>query len=112
MRRGDIVEWRSVRIGMPGGGYAILGSPDHTAVIVSESVPSVQVADGGSVRPSQLGSLEVVEQSVGKPPERQTYNLSMLEEGEVWIYRPIGLVGYVGAVLGPKRPDDVKLLSI
>lgn len=112
VRRGDIVEWRSVRVGMGAHGYAMLGSPDHTAVIVSESLPTVSVADGKSVKPAELGSLEVVEQSVGSPPRRERYDLSQMQEGEVWIYRPIGMQAYVGASLQPQCPDDVHALTV
>ena len=112
IRRGDIVEWRSVRLGMGRGSYALLGSPDHTAVIVSDSIPSVGVSDGQSVEPSQLGFLEVVEQSVGKPPARERYDLSQMQEGEMWIYRPISMEAYVGALLQPQCPDGVDALAI
>lgn len=40
IRRGDIVEWRSVRcreVGAPKGSYSTLGAPDHTAVVVDNS---------------------------------------------------------------------------
>ncbi|PSR72998.1 hypothetical protein PHLCEN_2v11102 [Hermanssonia centrifuga] len=113
IRRGDIAEWRSVRIGMgKTGGYAILGAPDHTAVIVSDCVPSTHVYDGGPVKPSQLGLLEVIEQSVGSPPKRQTYDLNQFQEGEMWIYRPIGMLDYVGSLLEPRCPENVGALSI
>lgn len=38
VRRGDIVEWRTVRI-ESGHGWATLGDPDHTAVIVRDCTP-------------------------------------------------------------------------
>ncbi|KAF6749551.1 hypothetical protein DFP72DRAFT_1173436 [Ephemerocybe angulata] len=41
IRRGDIVEWRKTRIGERGG-FSMLGDPDHTAVIVSDSGPPPQ----------------------------------------------------------------------
>lgn len=54
VRRGDIVEWRTVKIGMKGGvpgSYATLGAPDHTAIIIEDSpVPerlSVKGSKGG-----------------------------------------------------------------
>ena len=112
VRRGDILEWRSARVGMGGGGYAILGNPDHTAVIVREMVPRVGVEDGMAVRPADMGVLEVMEQSVGQPPKRATYNLANFEEGEVWIYRPVGMEAYVGCLLTPQCPDGVNALSI
>ena len=112
VRRGDIVEWRSVRIGMPGGAYAMLGDPDHTAVVVRDAVPNRRVSDGDAVRPGELGTLEVVEQSIGQPPARQRYDLSKLQEGEIWIYRPIGMETYVGTQLTPKCPDNVQAISV
>lgn len=112
IRRGDIVEWRSVRVGMGPRGYAILGSPEHTAVIVSELVPRGGVADGHAIKPLELGTLEVIEQSVGQPPKKERYDLSQMQEGEVWIYRPISILGYVGAVLEPQCPEGVNALSI
>ena len=112
MRRGDILEWRSARVGMGGGSWAILGNPEHTAVIVRDMVPRVGVSDGMILQPRNMGSLEVMEQSVGSPPKRATYNLSNFEEGEVWIYRPVGMEAYVGCLLAPKCPDGVNALSI
>jgi len=117
VRRGDIVEWRSVKISMSKGAQTWtqrLGDPDHTAVIVKDSVPSVSVADSQSVRPGDLGILEVVEQSVstGKTPHRSTYTLSGLEEGEMWIYRPVSMMAYVGCMLEVKVPEGVNALRI
>lgn len=104
IRRGDIAEWRSVHIGVKGGGpgnYFTLGDPDHTAVIVSDCVPARTPVDGGSLAPRELGVLVVVEQSVGQPPERREYDLSCFEQGEMWIYRPISMQTYLGI-------DDIK----
>ncbi|KAI0370924.1 hypothetical protein BV20DRAFT_966009 [Pilatotrama ljubarskyi] len=112
VRRGDIVEWRTARVGKGPYSWAMLGNPDHTAVIVSEMVPRVAVADGMSVPPRELGTLEVIEQSLGKPPTRATYDLSNLEEGEVWIYRPVGMEAYVGTMLVAQCPEGVNALSI
>lgn len=112
IRRGDIVEWRSVRVGMGQHGYAMLGTPDHTAIIVSETIPRVAVADGQAVQPSEVGRLVVVEQSVGSPPKQQSYDLSQLQEGEVWVYRPIGMELYIGAALTAQCPEGVAALSI
>lgn len=102
IRRGDVVEWRTVRIGFaPGhgsgpGSYAILGDPEHTAVITADCVPSCSVYDGASVEPRAVGCLEVVEQSQGVPVKRAAYDLAQLHEGEVWIYRPVGMETYLG----------------
>ncbi|EKM52326.1 uncharacterized protein PHACADRAFT_260650 [Phanerochaete carnosa HHB-10118-sp] len=112
VRRGDIVEWRSARVGMPNGGHAMLGDPDHTAVIVKDAVPSKSVRDGAVVLPSELGTLEVIEQSVGSPPSRMHYDLNMFQEGEMWIYRPIGIEAYVGCLLAPQCPDNVQAMTI
>ncbi|KAF8153973.1 hypothetical protein B0H34DRAFT_72531 [Crassisporium funariophilum] len=99
VRRGDIVEWRKVKIGIKGappGSFYTLGDPDHTAVIVSDSIPSSSPVDGGSMKPSDLGIITVVEQSLGQLPERRDYDLSCFEEGEMWIYRPVGMKVYLG----------------
>ena len=112
VRRGDIIEWRSARVGMGHGGWAILGDPEHTAVIVSDSVPKASVADGMAVRPAEMGTVVVVEQSVGKPPKRASYDLANLEEGEVWIYRPVGLEAYVGSVLTATCPEGLHTLTL
>lgn len=102
----------------------MLGDPDHTAVIVSDSkriTPSVCASTatvsgcgddgnaslGFSISPRELGVLSVVEQSVGQPPVRRDYNLQGFEEGEMWIYRPIGLQVYLGiADMTPTPPDS------
>ncbi|KAI0742637.1 hypothetical protein C8Q80DRAFT_918156 [Daedaleopsis nitida] len=112
VRRGDIVEWREARVGMGPHAWGILGNPDHTAVIVCDMVPKTGVGDGMAVLPAQMGTLEVVEQSLGKPPARARYDLAQFEEGEVWIYRPVGMEEYVGALLGPTCPPGVNALSV
>src|SRR6266404_5852556 len=100
LRAGDIVEWRSVRIGMARfGSSAILGDPDHTAVLVEDTVPRCAVADGQSVLPADVGELTVVEQSAGHVPKRDSYDLAKLQQGEVWVYRPVGMVEYLGSTL-------------
>lgn len=117
VRRGDIVEWRSVAVSMKmdwGVGTGKLGNPDHTAVIVNDMVPSVQVADGQSVTPGELGILDVVEQSVSTniKPKRSTYLLSGLEAGEMWIYRPVSMMAYVGCMVEAKVPEGVSAQTI
>ncbi|KAJ2932733.1 hypothetical protein H1R20_g4360, partial [Candolleomyces eurysporus] len=110
IRRGDIIEWRTARITSVNapGSYTILGDPEHTAVIVSNSKVLPNVGDGLSIPPSALGSLTVVEQSVGQPPVRKDYNLLGLEEGEMWIYRPIGFEVYLGiSDLTPTPPESL-----
>lgn len=93
-------------------GHAILGNPDHTAVIVADSIPSSSVSDGANVKPSVIGVLEVVEQSVGSPPKREKYDLSQLQVGEVWIYRPIGMVTYLGTTLEMECPPHLGAISV
>ncbi|KAI0830091.1 hypothetical protein BC628DRAFT_1500702 [Trametes gibbosa] len=112
VRRGDIVEWRTARVGTGPYSWAILGNPEHTAVIVSDMVPRAAVSDGLSVPPRNMGTLEVVEQSLGTPPKRATYDLSQMEEGEVWIYRPVGMEAYVGSLLVAKCPEGLNTLSL
>ena len=113
VRRGDIAEWREVKIGMKGapGSFSRLGFPDHTAVIVNDSIPLPTAKDGGSLKPSDLGTIAVVEQSQGSPPSRKDYDLNYLQEGEMWIYRPIGMKAYLGvAELTVEPPEEVQTL--
>ena len=70
------------------------------------------MVDGSALTPAELGSLTVVEQSVGSPPKRETYDLRLFQEGEVWIYRPIGLETYVGVELTAQCPDNIPALSV
>jgi len=95
IRRGDIVEWRKVRIGRQSG-FATLGDPDHTAIITADVIPRCSPSDGGSMRPADIGVITVIEQSLGKLPERIDYDLKCLEEGEMWVYRPISMKVYLG----------------
>uniref|UniRef100_A0A8H7XM18 BBC1/AIM3 cysteine proteinase-fold domain-containing protein n=1 Tax=Psilocybe cubensis TaxID=181762 RepID=A0A8H7XM18_PSICU len=98
VRRGDITEWRRVRIGMgrsSPGGFFTLGDPDHTAVVVCDAVPASTPKDGGDLSPADLGVIVVVEQSVGQPPKRAEYDLGCFQEGEMWIYRPISMQAYL-----------------
>ncbi|KAI0261385.1 hypothetical protein BC834DRAFT_1028260 [Gloeopeniophorella convolvens] len=113
LRAGDVVEWRTVRIGTAQrGGYAILGNPDHTAVLVTDTVPRCAVADGASVSPADIGSLTVVEQSAGVVPKRESYDLAKLQEGEVWVYRPVGMVEYLGSTLSVDIPPGLETFEV
>ncbi|KAH9034461.1 hypothetical protein EDB85DRAFT_2144307 [Lactarius pseudohatsudake] len=92
LRAGGVVKWRSVRIGAAQFGvFAVMGDPDHTAVLVEDTVPRFAVADGDGVRPADVGVLAVVEQTVGRA--------SRLQDGEVWVYRLVGVVEYLGSTL-------------
>ncbi|KAH9054132.1 hypothetical protein EDB87DRAFT_1796205, partial [Lactarius vividus] len=109
LRAGDVVEWRSVRIGAAQfGSIAILGDPDHTAVLVEDTVPRCAVADGDGVRPADVGVLTVVEQTAGRAPRRGSYDLAKLQEGEVWVYRPVGMVEYLGSTLSIDIPSGLE----
>jgi hypothetical protein len=115
VRRGDIAEWRKVKIGIvgaPSNSWAILGDPDHTSIIVRDSQPSRPPADGEPLSPASLESLEVVEQSVRSPPDRKTYDLNTFEQGEMWIYRPIGMQVYLGTLLEAVCPSGVPALEV
>jgi hypothetical protein len=106
IRRGDIVEWRKVRIRLRGG-FATLGDPDHTAIIITDVVPRCSPSDGEHMSPADIGTLTVIEQSQGKLPERTDYDLKCLEEGEMWVYRPISMQVYLGVVdLTAEAPDN------
>ena len=43
---GDIAEWREVKIGMKGapGSFYSLGFPDHTAIIVIDSIDTLALS--------------------------------------------------------------------
>jgi hypothetical protein len=115
VRRGDIVEWRNVRINTVGASpysWATLGDPDHTAIIVRDSRPTRQPVNGQLLSPMELGSLEVVEQSVTSPPLRKEYDLNAFEKGEMWIYRPVGMQAYLGTSLVAQCPEDVPAVSL
>ncbi|KZV65889.1 hypothetical protein PENSPDRAFT_744907 [Peniophora sp. CONT] len=111
VRRGDIVEWRTVRI-ESGYGWAVLGDPDHTAIIVQDCTPAVPVTDGSALAPADLGSLTVVEQSVGSPPKLETYTLSGMTQGEIWIYRPICMREYVGFEFEVVPPPGAPVIAV
>lgn len=109
VRRGDIVEWRKVRLRkLDGTAWSDLGNPDHTAVIVntylsSDPQANSQPKDGESLSPWEVGILEVIEQSQGKLPKRAVYDLAGMESGEIWIYRPVSMQDYVG--IDQLKPD-------
>ena len=112
-RAGDIVEWRSVRIGKESyGAFALLGDPDHTAVLVEDTVPRCVVVDGRDVRPADVGVLTVVEQTAGRAPKRESYDLAKLQQGEVWVYRPIGMVTYLGSTLSIDIPSGLETYAV
>ncbi|KAH9061921.1 hypothetical protein EDB87DRAFT_1682587 [Lactarius vividus] len=109
----DVVEWRSVRIGAAHFGvFAILGDPDHTADLIEDTVPRCAVADGEGVRLADIGVLMVVEQTAGPVPRRESYDLAKLLEGEVWVYRPVGMVEYVGSTLSIDIPSGLDTYAL
>jgi hypothetical protein len=117
VRRGDIVQWRSVKIQINMGwgvGTATLGAPDHTAIITSDLVPGCPIGNGEWLEVSKFGTLEVAEQSVstGGLPKKAKYDLSGLKQGEVWIYRPIGMKAYIGTEFRPICPEDIETQSL
>ncbi|KAF8496115.1 hypothetical protein F5888DRAFT_1804261 [Russula emetica] len=113
LRAGDIVEWRSVRIGMRQyGAFAVLGDPDHTAVLVQDTVPRCAVVDGQSVKPADVGVLTVVEQTAGRAPKRDSYDLAKLQQGEVWVYRPVGMITYLGSTLSIDIPSGLETSTV
>jgi hypothetical protein len=112
-RAGDIVEWRSVRIGAARrGAFTLLGDPDHTAVLVEDTIPRCFVADGESVMPADVGVLTVVEQTAGHAPKRESYDLAKLQTGEVWVYRPVSMIEYLGSTLSIDIPSGVETYAV
>jgi hypothetical protein len=75
---------------------AILRQPDRTAVLLEDIIPRCAVGDGQSVKLADVGILTVVEHTAGRAPKRESYDLAMLQQREVWVYRPVGLVEYLG----------------
>lgn len=81
----------------------------HTAIITSAapptSIPTLSDALTDETYPlASLVSLTVVEQSQGVAPAEKTYDLAAMSEGEVWIYRPVGLGEYVGSAVDASWP--------
>ncbi|KAF9474280.1 hypothetical protein BDN70DRAFT_884988 [Pholiota conissans] len=115
IRRGDIAEWRKVKLRMkdaPPGNCFTLGDPDHTSIIVTDCIPNAAPMDGQSMLPTNLGVLVVVEQSIDQPPARKEYDLRYFEEGEMWIYRPIGMQVYLGvSALTAEPPPGLRGLQ-
>ncbi|KAK4050314.1 hypothetical protein OIV83_003635 [Microbotryomycetes sp. JL201] len=112
VRAGDIVEWRAVTIrqaGMSRLSYSTLGDPDHTAVVVDVGQPASLPAPGESYPISSLANLTVVEQSQGVAPSQATYDMTSMSKGEVWIYRPVPLVKYVGTEITAQWPPSCQV---
>ncbi|KAH9061917.1 hypothetical protein EDB87DRAFT_1821482 [Lactarius vividus] len=68
--------------------------------------------DGDGVRPADVGVLTVVEQTVGRAPRRESYDLAKLQEGEVWVYRPVGMVEYLGSTLSIDIPSGLETYAL
>jgi hypothetical protein len=112
-RAGDIVEWHSVHIGMGQygtGTYSLLG--DHTAMLVEDTVPRCAVADGRDVRPVDVGVLTAVGQTMGRAPQRDSYDLAKLQQGEVCVYRQVGMVMYLGSTLSIDIPSGLETFAV
>ncbi|KAH9975039.1 hypothetical protein BGW80DRAFT_1299696, partial [Lactifluus volemus] len=112
LRRGDIVQWRSARIGKAPDAQTTLGEPHHTAVLVRDTVPLPNVTDGKSIEPADVGVLKVVEQSPGVPPKRNSHDLAKLQEGEIWVYRPVSMVEYLGSTLSADIPPKLETMCV
>lgn len=76
----------------------------HTAIVVAAGTPSQTPLDGQAYPIAALISLTVVEQSLGSAPAEKTYDMAAMSQGEVWIYRPVPLVEYVGTDIGAVWP--------
>lgn len=136
LRAGDVVEWREVKIDN-GNSWASLGAPDvshfrlllhcspqtlmrlptpraqHTAVVLSATPPTGELPkDGEQYHFSQLGSVTVVEQSQGVAPAEATYELANMTQGEVWFYRPVGLIDFVGAEVSARFPPGCECWEV
>lgn len=90
IRRGDIVQWLSVKIKLVGQPNVTmtLGQPDHTAIVVADTavsgIPEEEGVDGlRLLDASCIGPLEVVEQSARELPTRRTYDMSQFMSGQV-----------------------------
>ncbi|SCV70469.1 BQ2448_1863 [Microbotryum intermedium] len=115
IRPGDVVEWRLVTINQadaPVGSYSTLGDPDHTAVIVDVGTPKLTPADGEELDVTQLPNLTVVEQSQGKAPFLSTYDLATMSKGEVWVYRPVPLVEFIGTEIKVEWPPKCQTWEV
>ncbi|KAM0786385.1 hypothetical protein ACM66B_001853 [Microbotryomycetes sp. NB124-2] len=107
VRAGDIVEWREVtirQVGMSKQSYSTLGDPDHTAVIVNVGEVAALPVPDEAFSIAKLPVLTVVEQSQGVAPSEATYDMASMSKGEVWIYRPVALVEYVGTQVSAEWP--------
>ncbi|KAK4701958.1 hypothetical protein P7C70_g4263, partial [Phenoliferia sp. Uapishka_3] len=115
VRAGDVVEWNRVKIrevGMARGGWSTLGDPEHTAVIVAAGTPTTLPQDGQEYPIEALVSLTVVEQSQGAVPVERTYDMTAMSEGQIWIYRPVPLVEYVGTEIGAEWPPNCQTWEV
>ncbi|UZJ52333.1 hypothetical protein CBS101457_001653 [Exobasidium rhododendri] len=79
VRRGDIVEWKSAKCrlkGSPAGSYVILGSPEHTAIIVQDSPLPKRIeeqTDSGDRGEEDFYSILGVARTAGQPAIRAAY---------------------------------------
>jgi hypothetical protein len=71
----------------------------HTAIITGVGSPLSTPADGDKCPVGDLVSLTVVEQSQGVVPSEHTYDMAAMSQGEVWIYRAVGLEDYCGSLV-------------
>ena len=84
----------------------------HTAIIVEAASPSSLPSPDTPYPISSLVSLTVVEQSLGQAPRRAEYALDAMSEGEIWIYRPAGLLEMLGCEIEPVWPSSQVAYSI
>ncbi|POW15950.1 hypothetical protein PSHT_06903 [Puccinia striiformis] len=87
IRPGDIIEWNRVSCKTVNPDLLFtLGDPDHTAIIIDAHGNTITETD---TPPYKLGYITVIEQSLKQIPVRRTYDLSTIQAGQVWLYRPM-----------------------
>lgn len=84
----------------------------HTAVITAVGSPTSIPADGQPYPIAALVSLTVVEQSQGSLPVEKTYDLAAMSKGELWIYRPVGLVEFTGSEIAASWPPSCEAWQV
>ena len=81
-------------------------------MLLKDTIPRCAVGDGQSVKQADVGVLTVVEQTAGRAPKREFYDLAKSQQRDVWVYRPVGMVEYLGSTLSTKIPSGLDVFEV
>ena len=79
-------------------------------MLLEDTIPRCAVGDGQSVKLADVGILTVVKQTAGRAAKRESYDLSELQQREVWV--SVGMAEYLGSTLSIDIPSRLDVFPV